>query len=171
MYQPSKVAILLDDMFHPSTPMVAAQVAQVIRRAYNSLEIEILQQKNEDGRPIADVLADALDFVTENARERDTLVAYMFSIYVYLNENNTDKVCTVVIAMTANEGGVTGVFVDICDVENIPIELVSAIADDVDTIQERIARRRLSHSEIERSLGVVNLIREGIRETPDYGPN
>lgn len=171
MYQPNRVAIVLDDMFHPSTAMVADHVARVVRRAYNEFDIEIRKQKDENGRPISAVLSDALQTAIENARDPDTLAAYMFSIYVYFSENDADKVCTVVITITANAGGVTGVFVDICDVEHVPIELVSAIATDVDSIKSKIGRRRLSVSEIEKSLAVVNLIREGIRETPDHGPN
>lgn len=171
MYQPARVSIVLDDMFQPSTPIVAHHVAQVIQRAYRSFDIEIRKQSDETGRPISEVLADALSMVIEMARDPDTLVAYMFSMYVYFSEDNVDKVCTVVITMTANAGGITGVFVDIMEVESVPIELVCAIATDVDTIKERIGRRSLSSSEIERSLGVVNLIREGINEAPEFGPN
>ena len=115
------------------------------------------------------VLDGGLIASVETATAPGSLVAYMLSIYVYFNHKQTDCICTVVLTITANDGGTTGVFVDICEVEQMPIEVVAAVAREIDPFKRKLNRRRiLTNDEIEESVNVVNLLREGIRESPDH---
>ncbi len=159
MYKPQKILVLLDDFFG-STSMIAHYVAESIRKGQHHGEVVVRAQDDFKGKCVARIVRDALKLANKTAKSPGTLVVYMLSIYIYYSYKETDCICTVVLTITCNDGGTTGLFVDICEVEKQPIEVVAVVAREFDSFKRKLNRRRaLTTDEIESSLDAVNLVR------------
>ncbi len=167
-----RIHVIVEDCFLPSTSIV-------IRSICNELDSEYTDSKrtvescapSHKGRTrlLATVVQVASNSAKKAAKREGALTAYLMPTTIGFKLGEATGQAGVLVTVAAVKTGPVGVFIDFCDPDNTPIELIGYISRQADELKNGILRNRfITEDDGDQATRLIATIRSGLTNINRY---